>query len=230
MALVLIGCQKSGKDIANYNVEKGNEALSIKDYSRAAQFFNRSLDQEPTQANARLGLTQVWLNLALDSDSGNAKFLDSAYIQVALWKRTLELSAKSLADDKQNILFYNQVHLNYARYLFFDGLYSRALDVINQTIKVESDSAQHLEYLQLSSFVYFSKSEDSIALDMGRKLIDIYPEFEPAYLDVGKMYWQVANYEEALVVWSVGQEKFPENEELSYWTLEAMDKTGWLDD
>lgn len=230
ISLSLLGCQKSSQDIANFNVEKGNEALSIKDYSRASQFFNRSLDLEPTHSKARLGLTQVWLNLALDSESRNAKFLDSAYIQVGLWKRTLELSDKSFADDKQNVLFYNQIHLNYARYLFFDGLYSKSLGVLNQAIKVDTDSAQYLEYLQLSSFVHFSKSEDSIALEMGRKLIDLYPEFEPAYLDVGKMYWQIEDYEEALVVWSIGQEKFPENEELSYWTLEAMDKTGWLDD
>lgn len=230
ISLGLVGCQKTSEDRAIKSIDKGNKAFKIKDYRRAIQFYNAALDQEPTEIRARLGLTKTWLSLAYISDRVQTHLLDSAYNQAGFWKRAAELNGEAFFKTKGNVFLYNKVHLSYAQQLFVEGLYSKALSLLNETTSIEKDSVLYLDYLQLASFVHFSKSQDSLALDKGRQLIELYPDFEPAYLDVGKMYWQVEDYEEALVVWSVGQERFPKNEELSYWVLEAMDKTGWLDD
>lgn len=230
VVFVLIGCQKSLIDVAERFVEQGNQALSVKDYSRAIVSFNNSLDQIPSQPEARFGLARSFHSLASNSGSSQLSLLDSAYNQVGFWKRAVELKNGSFEKNVDYQSFYNKVHVEYAVQLFKKGIYSQSLNVLNNTISIEKDSVNYLGYLQVTSFIYFSRSQDSIAIELGRLLIESYPEFESGYLDVGKMYWQVEDYEEALIVWSVGQERFPKNEELSYWVLEAMDKTGWLDD
>jgi tetratricopeptide (TPR) repeat protein len=230
MLILLVSCEESLESRVSKDVKRGNLALEMHDLNRAVNFFNDALDQKPNEIQARRGLTLAWMAFAQSEESDSPAFLDNAKRELLAWKRAVELEGGEFGLRADEILWNNTIQIRFASSAFLQGNTTQTLSLLKQVLWAEKDTVNYLQYLQLSSFVSFSQSRDSIAIEYGRQLIEAYPSFEQGYLDVGKMYWQTGDYDEALVVWSVGQENFPLNEELSYWALEAMDKTGWLND
>lgn len=205
-ALSVAGCRSS--------LELGNEALRVGDFDRAARKFSEALDENPANRDARYGMALSLFGKAEAAEKvGNHS--------VTLWMRTLtEFRILSNIDSSVAKKMYSSALFYLARARTLENPQAKILGILNESLALDSTN-------------YFSWNLKALALQgagdaEGAKkifswIISEDPDFSPAYSNLGNLYWEAGNVEDAWDIWSMGSLRFPENHHLEFWTRVAED-------
>ncbi|WP_295861318.1 tetratricopeptide repeat protein [uncultured Fibrobacter sp.] len=210
-ALLLAACVEN-------DVRRGNDALRIGDYDRAVISFNKALDADPANRDARYGLALSYYAIAEESERLRIPTFD-------LWSQ----AAKEFRI-LSNIDSSGKINANYSTCLFYLARAALKRDASADVMPMLDQS------IQLDSLNYFSYNLKALILaksdipDNLKTAKNIYihiithdPDFVSAYINLGNMYWDEGDVESAWDTWSAGLQKSPKNQSLIYWTHVAED-------
>lgn len=210
-ALLLAACVEN-------DVRRGNDALRIGDYDRAVTSFNKALDADPANRDARYGLALSYYAIAEASERLRIPTFD-------LWSQ----AAKEFRI-LSNIDSSGKINANYSTCLFYLARAALKRDASADVMPMLDQS------IQLDSLNYFSYNLKALILaksdipDNLKTAKNIYihiithdPDFVSAYINLGNMYWDEGDVEAAWDTWSAGLQKSPKNQSLIYWTHVAED-------
>lgn len=210
-ALLLAACVEN-------DVRRGNDALRIGDYDRAVISFNKALDADPANRDARYGLALSYYAIAEASERLRIPTFD-------LWSQ----AAKEFRI-LSNIDSSGKINANYSTCLFYLARAALKHDASADVMPMLDQS------IQLDSLNYFSYNLKALILaksdipDNLKTAKNIYihiithdPDFVSAYINLGNMYWDEGDVESAWDTWSAGLQKSPKNQSLIYWTHVAED-------
>lgn len=210
-ALLLAACVEN-------DVRRGNDALRIGDYDRAVISFNKALDADPANRDARYGLALSYYAIAEASERLRIPTFD-------LWSQ----AAKEFRI-LSNIDSSGKINANYSTCLFYLARAALKRDASADVMPMLDQS------IQLDSLNYFSYNLKALILaksdipDNLKTAKNIYihiithdPDFVSAYINLGNMYWDEGDVESAWDTWSAGLQKSPKNQSLIYWTHVAED-------
>ena len=210
-ALLLAACVEN-------DVRRGNDALRIGDYDRAVISFNKALDADPANRDARYGLALSYYAIAEASERLRIPTFD-------LWSQ----AAKEFRI-LSNIDSSGKINANYSTCLFYLARAALKRDASADVMPMLDQS------IQLDSLNYFSYNLKALILaesdipDNLKTAKNIYihiithdPDFVSAYINLGNMYWDEGDVEAAWDTWSAGLQKSPKNQSLIYWTHVAED-------
>ena len=210
-ALLLAACVEN-------DVRRGNDALRIGDYDRAVISFNKALDADPANRDARYGLALSYYAIAEASERLRIPTFD-------LWSQ----AAKEFRI-LSNIDSSGKINANYSTCLFYlaraalkhDGSVD-VVPVLDQSIQL--DSLNYFSYNLKALVLAKSNVPDNLntAKNIYIHIITHDPDFVSAYINLGNMYWDEGDVESAWDTWSAGLQKSPKNQSLIYWTHVAED-------
>lgn len=210
-ALLLAACVEN-------DVRRGNDALRIGDYDRAVISFNKALDADPANRDARYGLALSYYAIAEESERLRIPTFD-------LWSQ----AAKEFRI-LSNIDSSGKINANYSTCLFYlaraalkhDGS-ADVMPMLDQSIQL--DSLNYFSYNLKALILAKSDIPDNLktAKNIYIHIITHDPDFVSAYINLGNMYWDEGDVESAWDTWSAGLQKSPKNQSLIYWTHVAED-------
>ncbi len=205
-ALSVAGCRSP--------LELGNEALRVGDFDRASSKFSEVLDKDPANRDARYGMALSLFGKAEAAEKvGNhsARLWTHALTEFRILSKIDSAAAKRM---HSSALFY------LARARTLENPKARILGILNESLALDSTN-------------YFSWNLKALALqgagdvESARKIfawiVSENPDFSPAYSNLGNLYWEMGNVEDAWDIWSMGSLRFPENHHLEFWTRVAED-------
>lgn len=195
--------------------EKGEKTLAIGDFNRAASYFSSVLDDEPLFMKARYGLALSYFGLAEEMEwrGENAlPFWQKAYDEFRILERAKALNGYEKM--YSTCLFY------WARATLYVHPEASVLPVLDRSIAL--DSSNYFSF-NLKGLSLQSVGQDSLAQQVFVYIIAKNPDFIAAYSNLGNLYWDRGDYENAWDIWSMGLQKDPNNSYLKTWTERAQD-------
>lgn len=207
-AVCFCACSKS-------DVERGNAALQIGDYDRAVTNFTRALDEDPVDRDARYGLALAYYAIAEDREHLKASTLE-------LWERTVkEFRILSNVDSSGSIdLAYSASLFYLARATLASNGRANVLPLLDHSVTL--DSTNFFSY-NLKALVLSNRGDVEEAKNIYVYLLTKEPKFASAYLNLGNLYWNEGDIEQAWDIWSMGHVAVPEDKSLARWTQVAED-------
>ena len=205
-ALLCIGC--------NSYQDLGNEALHVGDYDRAIQKFSKALDEAPADRDARYGIALAYFGKAEAAEKIGQH-------SVELWTKTqTEFRILQKIDSSVAPAMYSTALFYLARAKIMDDSKAKVLGILNESIALDSTNyfSQNLKGLVLQGMVDTDEAQ-KIFMDILSKN----PNFAPAYSNLGNLYWELGDIEDAWDIWSMGSIQFPQNSHLKRWTKIAED-------
>lgn len=159
-----------------------------KNYENAINHFNRVIDIDPY-----LSAADTYLYLA------------ESYQSLNMTKEVYETYEKAMLVYPYNI----DIKLNYALVLFYDGYPIDTIDILEQAENIDPLNKTVQIYLGISYYLTenFTKSIEKLS----RFLISDSPD-SSVYFYLGKAYEKIGNTDDALYVFKLGKEKFPEEQ------------------
>ena len=207
-ATVLCAC--NGNDM-----NRGDEALRIGDYKRAAKNFSKVLDKDPANRDARYGLAIACYAIAEDKERLRVSTL-------ALWERTVrEFKILSVVDSSEKSKPMYSTSLFYlARAMLADNAQAKVLPLLDQSIKLDPEN--YFSY-NLKALILAGQGNTDEAKKIYAYIVTREPKFASAYVNLGNLYWNEHDYESAWDIWSMGHEALPQDAVLAKWTRIAED-------
>lgn len=156
-------------------------------FNKAIKTFRRALEIDPTYTDASVGLSII-LNDLGRYEEGKKVFIDA---QEALGKRSGENDPyvqEKLATKHDEL---GELYFQYKR---FD-------EALEQYFKALSLSSRKAELKMKLIECFIKKSDDARALKELKLLVQEYPQFVPARLKLGLMYYQARKIIEAVEQW-----------------------------
>jgi len=207
-ATVLCAC--NGNDM-----NRGDEALRIGDYKRAAKNFSKVLDKDPANRDARYGLAIACYAIAEDKERLRVSTL-------ALWERTVrEFKILSVVDSSEKSKPMYSTSLFYlARAMLAENAQAKVLPLLDQSIKLDPEN--YFSY-NLKALILAGQGDTDEAKKIYAYIVTREPKFASAYVNLGNLYWNAHDYESAWDIWSMGHEALPQDAVLAKWTRIAED-------
>ena len=207
-ATVLCAC--NGNDM-----NRGDEALRIGDYKRAAKNFSRVLDKDPANRDARYGLAIAYYAIAEDKERLRVSTL-------AFWERTVrEFKILSVVDTSEKSKPMYSTSLFYlARAMLAENAQAKVLPLLDQSIKLDPEN--YFSY-NLKALILAGQGNTEEAKKIYAYIVTREPKFASAYVNLGNLYWNAHDYESAWDIWSMGHEALPQDAVLAKWTRVAED-------
>lgn len=207
-ATVLCAC--NGNDM-----NRGDEALRIGDYKRAAKNFSKVLDNDPANRDARYGLAIACYAIAEDKERLRGSTL-------ALWERTIrEFKILSVVDSSEKSKPMYSTSLFYlARAMLAENAQAKVLPLLDQSIKLDPEN--YFSY-NLKALILAGQGNTDEAKKIYAYIVTREPKFASAYVNLGNLYWNAHDYESAWDIWSMGHEALPQDAVLAKWTHIAED-------
>ena len=207
-ATVLCAC--NGNDM-----NRGDEALRIGDYKRAAKNFSKVLDKDPANRDARYGLAIAYYAIAEDKERLRVSTL-------AFWERTVrEFKILSVVDTSEKSKPMYSTSLFYlARAMLAENAQAKVLPLLDQSIKLDPEN--YFSY-NLKALILAGQGNTEEAKKIYAYIVTREPKFASAYVNLGNLYWNVHDYESAWDIWSMGHEALPQDAVLAKWTRVAED-------
>lgn len=207
-ATVLCAC--NGNDM-----NRGDEALRIGDYKRAAKDFSKVLDKDPANRDARYGLAIACYAIAEDKERLRVSTL-------ALWERTVrEFKILSVVDSSEKSKPMYSTSLFYlARAMLAENAQAKVLPLLDQSIKLDPEN--YFSY-NLKALILAGQGNTDEAKKIYAYIVTREPKFASAYVNLGNLYWNAHDYESAWDIWSMGHEALPQDAVLAKWTRIAED-------
>ena len=203
-------CACNGNDM-----NRGDEALRIGDYKRAAKNFSRVLDKDPANRDARYGLAIAYYAIAEDKERLRVSTL-------AFWERTVrEFKILSVVDTSEKSKPMYSTSLFYlARAMLAENAQAKVLPLLDQSIKLDPEN--YFSY-NLKALILAGQGNTEEAKKIYAYIVTREPKFASAYVNLGNLYWNVHDYESAWDIWSMGHEALPQDAVLAKWTRVAED-------
>ena len=207
-ATVLCAC--NGNDM-----NRGDEALRIGDYKRAAKNFSKVLDKDPANRDARYGLAIACYAIAEDKERLRVSTL-------ALWERTVrEFKILSVVDSSEKSKPMYSTSLFYlARAMLAENAQAKVLPLLDQSIKLDPEN--YFSY-NLKALILAGQGNTDEAKKIYAYIVTREPKFASAYVNFGNLYWNAHDYESAWDIWSMGHEALPQDAVLAKWMRIAED-------
>ena len=208
VATVIVAC--NGNDM-----NRGDEALRIGDYKRAAKNFSKVLDVEPTNRDARYGLAIAYYAIAEDKERIKENTLP-------LWERTVrEFKILSVVDSSEKIKPMYSTSLFYlARAMLSANDHAKVLSLLDKSIQLDPEN--YFSY-NLKALILGGQGDVEEAKKIYAYIVTREPKFASAYVNLGNLYWNARDYESAWDIWSMGREALPQDAVLAKWTRIAED-------
>ena len=208
VATVFVAC--NGNDM-----NRGDEALRIGDYKRAAKNFSKVLDVEPTNRDARYGLAIAYYAIAEDKERIKENTLP-------LWERTVrEFKILSAVDSSEKIKPMYSTSLFYlARAMLSANDHAKVLSLLDKSIQLDPEN--YFSY-NLKALILSGQGDVEEAKKIYAYIVTREPKFASAYVNLGNLYWNAHDYESAWDIWSMGREALPQDAVLAKWTRIAED-------
>ena len=208
VATVFVAC--NGNDM-----NRGDEALRIGDYKRAAKNFSKVLDAEPANRDARYGLAIAYYAIAEDKERIKENTLP-------LWERTVrEFKILSVVDSSEKIKPMYSTSLFYlARAMLSANDHAKVLSLLDKSIQLDPEN--YFSY-NLKALILSGQGESDEAKKIYAYIVTREPKFASAYVNLGNLYWNARDYESAWDIWSMGHEALPQDAVLAKWTRIAED-------
>ncbi|WP_290920800.1 tetratricopeptide repeat protein [Fibrobacter sp.] len=203
-------CACNGNDM-----NRGDEALRIGDYKRAAKNFSKVLDKDPANRDARYGLAIAYYAIAEDKERLRVSTL-------AFWERTVrEFKILSVVDTSEKSKPMYSTSLFYlARAMLAENAQAKVLPLLDQSIKLDPEN--YFSY-NLKALILAGQGNTEEAKKIYAYIVTREPKFASAYVNLGNLYWNVHDYESAWDIWSMGHEALPQDAVLAKWTRVAED-------
>ena len=203
-------CACNGSDM-----NRGDEALRIGDYKRAAKNFSKVLDNDPANRDARYGLAIACYAIAEDKERLRVSTL-------ALWERTVrEFKILSVVDSSEKSKPMYSTSLFYlARAMLAENAQAKVLPLLDQSIKLDPEN--YFSY-NLKALILAGQGNTDEAKKIYAYIVTREPKFASAYVNLGNLYWNAHDYESAWDIWSMGHEALPQDAVLAKWTRIAED-------
>ena len=207
-ATVLSAC--NGNDM-----NRGDEALRIGDYKRAAKNFSKVLDKDPANRDARYGLAIAYYAIAEDKERLRESTL-------AYWERTVrEFKILSVVDTSgKSKPMYSTSLFYLARAMLAENAQAKVLSLLDQSIKLDPEN--YFSY-NLKALILAGQGNIDEAKKIYAYIVTREPKFASAYVNLGNLYWNAHDYESAWDIWSMGHEALPQDAVLAKWTRVAED-------
>lgn len=197
------------------DVARGNDALRIGDYDRAIANFNKALDQQPANRDARYGLALSYYAVAENEEKLNGPTFK-------LWERTAqEFEILSRVDSS------GKIDANYSTCLFYlakatmeQHRKANVLPLLDKSILL--DSLNFFSY-NLKALILGKQGHSEEAKNIFIYVVTKEPKFASAYVNLGNIYWEEGDVESAWDIWSMGHEALPKDRALAHWTKVAED-------
>ena len=203
-------CACNGNDM-----NRGDEALRIGDYKRAAKNFSKVLDKDPANRDARYGLAIAYYAIAEDKERLRVSTL-------AFWERTVrEFKILSVVDTSEKSKPMYSTSLFYlARAMLAENAQAKVLSLLGQSIKLDPEN--YFSY-NLKALILAGQGNTEEAKKIYAYIVTREPKFASAYVNLGNLYWNAHDYESAWDIWSMGHEALPQDAVLAKWTRIAED-------
>ena len=203
-------CACNGNDM-----NRGDEALRIGDYKRAAKNFSKVLDKDPANRDARYGLAIAYYAIAEDKERLRESTL-------AYWERTVrEFKILSVVDTSEKSKPMYSTSLFYlARAMLAENAQAKVLPLLDQSIKLDPEN--YFSY-NLKALILAGQGNTDEAKKIYAYIVTREPKFASAYVNLGNLYWNEHDYESAWDIWSMGHEALPQDAVLAKWTRIAED-------
>ena len=112
--------------------------------------------------------------------------LGDAYFSLGSVGESYQSLRKALELDPDN----TEAHLKMGEIAFYSGDYDRALESLSKVTAVDRNNRTAL---YMKAFVYKEKGDTANAVQLFRKVIDFYPDYAPAYEEIGMLYADQCN-------------------------------------
>ena len=197
------------------DLSRGDDALRIGDYKRAAKNFSRVLDKDPANRDARYGLAIAYYAIAEDKERLRVSTL-------AFWERTVrEFKILSVVDTSEKSKPMYSTSLFYlARAMLAENAQAKVLPLLDQSIKLDPEN--YFSY-NLKALILAGQGNTEEAKKIYAYIVTREPKFASAYVNLGNLYWNAHDYESAWDIWSMGHEALPQDAVLAKWTRVAED-------
>lgn len=197
------------------DVKRGNVALQIGDFDRAIANFTKVLDVDPANRDARYGLALSYYAVAEDKERLKLPSLE-------LWGRTVsEFRILSRVDSTGKINAAYSTSLFYLAKATLSGNgRANVLHLLDHSIQL--DSANYFSH-NLRAIVLANRGDVEEAKKIYAYIVTREPKFASAYVNLGNLYWESGDIEQAWDIWSMGHEVLPGDRTLAHWTMVAED-------
>ena len=210
-AVFFIGCSTDNQ------TQVGFDALAIDDFSRSKKIFNLILDEDPKNSRARYGLAVSWYK------EGQA-FQKLQKANSTHWEKAEHnFSILAKTDTTVNVSSWHSMCLYYLAKNSLTNNPSGSLKLLNQSIKLDSENTFAL---QLKALISFELEQYSTAIELWNRLTIINETDTQAWISLGKTYWKIGEYNDALIHWELGLEQNPNNQTLNSWVDFAQENLG----
>lgn len=209
-AIMLTACRS--------DLSTARECYRIGDFARAKVYFEKAIDQDPTDFDARYGYALSVQEICLRKKTlGQDQVQDWMEVVRAYDISTKVGSAPSQSPNHAFALF----HLSNKLYL--QQRFSQARDYLKVARGIEP---RNKYVLNLAGIVSYKLGDYRDAQQTLEYLLAIDPEFISAYLNLGNVLWEAGDPEAALVTWKQGLERSPGNGALIQRMSTAVKKIG----
>jgi tetratricopeptide (TPR) repeat protein len=207
---MLMGCRS--------DLSTARECYRIGDFARAKTYFEKAIDQDPTDFDARYGYALSVQEICLRKKSlGQDQVQDWMEVVRAYDISTKVGNAPSQSPNHAFALF----HLS--NKLYQQQRFSQARDYLKVARGIEP---RNKYVLNLTGIVAYKLGDYRDAQQTLEYLLAIDPDFISAYLNLGNVLWEAGDPESALVTWKQGLERSPGNGALIQRMSTAVKKIG----
>ncbi len=208
----------------------GLESAALGDHPRAIEHLERRIYLAPADTQARHQLALSLQSWALEQEAAGSVEASLADTVVASLLRRAErelrilqgvTSAPGQPPLRRQLA---QVLRDQARLSYLANSGDNAVWQAERSLELDS-SAVALELLGLAQLLL---GQESLAIAAFERLTTQYPSAPRGWLLLGRSAWEAGRKADALASWSKGLDLNPQDAELRYWQLEAMDALGYL--
>ncbi len=165
---------KKHPDDANLHYQRGKTLIALGKQKNHSQYFKEAIND---------------LNKAISIDPDHAEYyiaLGDAYFSIGNTGESYTALRKALQLDENNF----EAHLKMGEIAYYSGNHELAMENLN---KVTEQDPNNQTALFIKGFIYKEAKDTANAVFYFRKLIDLYPDYEPAYEELGMLYAQHRN-------------------------------------
>lgn len=159
---------------ATLHYQRGKVLITLGKEKMHSQYFNEAIRD---------------LEKAIKLDDKNVEYytaLGDAYFSIKDMGNSYTALRKALQLDENNF----EARLKMGEIAYYSGNHDLAMENLN---KVTEQDPTNQTALLIKGFIYKEKEDTTNAVLFFRKLIDLYPEFEPPYEELGMLYAQYRN-------------------------------------
>ena len=184
VAVLYVSCDNIEGDLSNLPADKQLELLDAKlrHHPRNASLYYHRGKLYTSMGRGQEAVKDLEKAVSLDDDECDYyTALGDAYFSTGNVGKSYGALRQALQLDPEN----KEANLKMGEIAFYSGDYDRALENMSKVTAVEHDNRTAL---YMKSFIYKEKGDTLNAVKLLRKVIDLYPDYAPAYEEVGMLY------------------------------------------